>query len=87
MATGFFVSGRLMYLNYKDVDGGTETIYNDVTAGVDIGWRYLWEFESGYGMYLQFYGGVERFFFNGEIADAFGIPLLPVFGFHIGFHM
>jgi hypothetical protein len=87
MATGFFVSGRVMYLNFKYVDAGGETTYNDVTAGIDIGWRYLWEFESGFGMFLQLYGGVERFFFNGDIGDDFGFPILPVGGFHLGFHM
>jgi hypothetical protein len=87
MATGFFVSGRLMYLHFKFVDLGVEDIYNDVSAGIDIGWRYIWEFESGYGMLLQFYGGLERFFFNGDIGDDFGFPILPVAGFHIGFLM
>ncbi len=86
-ATGFFVSGRLMFLNVKYVDGATEEKYNDATAGIDIGWRYLWEFEGDWGMYLQFYGGLERFFFQGEISDIVGIPILPVFGFHLGFHM
>ena len=89
MATGFFVSGRVMYLNFRYVDENIskDETYNDVTAGIDIGWRYLWEFESGYGMFLQFYGGIERFFFNGDIGDDFGFPILPVAGFHLGFHM
>jgi hypothetical protein len=38
-------------------------------------------------MFLQFYGGIERFFFNGEIGDDIGFPLLPVAGLHLGFHM
>jgi hypothetical protein len=87
VATGFFISGRLMYLNFKFVDAGGTDTYNDVTAGVDIGWRYLWEFEGDFGMYLQFYGGIERFFFNGEIGDDLGLPIIPIGGFHIGFHM
>jgi hypothetical protein len=87
MATGFFVSGRVMYLHFNFVDVGIEHKYDDVTAGIDLGWRYLWEFESGYGMFLQFYGGIERFFFNGEIGDDIGFPLLPVAGLHLGFHM
>ena len=87
MATGFFISGRLMYLNFKYHDPGGDEAYDDVTAGIDIGWRYLWEFDSGWGMFLQFYGGIERFFFQGEIADLIGFPILPVAGFQIGFHM
>ena len=87
MATGFFVSGRLMYLNFTYHDATGDTTYNDLTAGVDIGWRYIWEFESGWGMFLQFYGGIERFILNGEIADDIGFPLLPVAGFHLGFQM
>jgi len=88
MATGFFISGRLMYLNFRFVDKGegTDKTYDDVTAGIDLGWRYLWEFENGWGMYLQFYGGIERFFFNRDISEDF-FPILPVTGFHIGFHM
>ena len=86
-ATGFFISGRLMFLHFKYVDEGSEETYNDATAGIDVGWRYLWEFEGGWGMYVQFYGGLERFFFNGEISDALGFPILPVGGFHLGFHM
>jgi ABC-type glycerol-3-phosphate transport system substrate-binding protein len=89
MATGFFISGRLMFLNFRYVDKATSTDYTkqDMSAGIDMGWRYLWEFEGGWGMFLQFYGGIERFFFNGDIADDFGFPILPVSGFHIGFHM
>jgi hypothetical protein len=88
MATGFFISGRLSYLRFTVVDeiASTEDVYDDATAGVDIGWRYIWEFENGWGMFLQFYGGAERFFFNGEISDEF-FPILPVTGFHFGFLM
>jgi hypothetical protein len=88
MATGFFISGRLTYLRFTWVDeiAATEDVYDDLTAGVDIGWRYIWEFDSGWGMFLQFYGGIERFFFNGEISDVF-FPILPVGGFQFGFLM
>jgi hypothetical protein len=59
-----------------------------MTAGVDLGWRYLWEFPKGWGMYIQGYGGVERFIIHGEIQELLGgWPILPVFGFQLGFHI
>ena len=85
--SGFFISGRLMYLNLVAVTLGIESgPYNDMTAGVDIGYRYKWDFPGKWGMNIQFYAGVDRYIFNGEISDEINFPLLPVSGFHIGFH-
>jgi hypothetical protein len=86
-ATGFWVGARFMYLNYTWVDGATETTYNDMTAGVELGYRYLWDFPGGWGMFIQGYFGIERYFFHGEIADLTGIPILLVGGMQLGFHM
>ena len=84
-ATGFFVSARLMYLHFVNVDLGVKSTYNDVSAGVDLGWRYRWQFAKGGGMLLQFYGGVERFFFQGDIGNHLILPIILVGGFHLGF--
>ena len=85
-ATGFFLSFRLMYLMLHIVEewDGIDETFHDIAAGTDIGWRYLWEFDNDWGMYLQGYFGVERFILNAEIADF--VPLLWVAGFQIGFH-
>jgi hypothetical protein len=85
--SGFFISGRLMYMNLTVVTLGVEEgPFNDVTAGVDIGYRYKWDFPGHWGMNIQAYYGIERYFFNGEISDLINFPLLLVGGFHIGFH-
>jgi hypothetical protein len=86
-ATGFFLSFRVVYLMFHIVDEweGIDETFHDLAVGTDIGWRYLWEFDNDWGMYLQGYFGVERFMLNAEIADLY-LPFLWVGGFQIGFH-
>jgi hypothetical protein len=87
-ATGFFLSIRLMYLMFHGVDewDGIDETYHDLSVGTDIGWRYLWEFDTGWGMYVQGYFGLERFLLNEEIADFLPLPIFSVYGLQIGFH-
>jgi len=86
-ATGFFLSFRVVYLMLHVVDewDGIDETFHDLAVGTDIGWRYLWEFDNDWGMYLQGYVGLDRFILNAEISQVF-IPILPFFGFQIGFH-
>jgi len=86
-ATGFFLSFRVVYLMLHIVDewADIDETFHDLAVGTDIGWRYLWEFDNDWGMYLQGYVGLDRFILNAEISQLF-IPILPFFGFQIGFH-
>ena len=59
--------------------------YNDFSIGVDLGSRWKWYFNKGFGMSLQVYAGAERFVTNKEITDTFyGLPFIYVYGFQIG---
>jgi hypothetical protein len=86
-ATGFFLSFRAMYMYFRAVDegAGIDERFDEFIIGTDVGWRYIWEFDNDWGMYLQGYVGVERFLLNYEIADLF-MPILFAWGFQIGFH-
>jgi hypothetical protein len=86
-ATGFFLSFRAMYMYFRAVDewDGIDETFHDFVMGTDIGWRYIWEFNNDWGMYLQGYFGIERFLLNYEISDIY-MPILFVWGFQIGFH-
>jgi len=86
-ATGFFLSFRFVYFMFHVVDewDDIDETFHDLAVGTDIGWRYLWEFDNDWGMYLQGYLGMERFLLHAEIAD-FHLPFFMVYGFQIGFH-
>jgi hypothetical protein len=77
-AQGFFLSGRVMMLQFQ-VEGAP-TGMTDFAVGMDIGWRFRWLFE-GWGLIFQAFGGIERAILHQE---TIGIPILPVFGFHFG---
>jgi hypothetical protein len=89
MATGFFFSFRLMYLFFRYVEewhdpaDSIDESFHDIAFGADIGWRYIWEFDNDWGMYLQGYLGIERHVLNTKISEFF-LPLLPVVGFQLG---
>ena len=80
---GFFVSGRLMYLQFTHVEDGIEDSTTDVSAGVDLGWRIKFSFDAPVGMFVQSFLGLERFILSGgDIGDY--LPILPVAGLHLG---
>ncbi len=78
-ARGFFISARLSYLNFS-IEGLPEANLSDFAVGIDLGVRIRWMFE-GWGLILQFYGGIERSFLHQEEV---GIPIWPVGGLHFG---
>ena len=85
---GFFIGGRVMYINIIPGDTGIDPI-SDMTAGIDLGWRFKWIFEAGWGMYFQSYFGIQRWLFQGgDMESTVGIafPIWPTIGLHFGFH-
>jgi hypothetical protein len=88
-AAGFFIGGRIMYLNVRPPASSTDPPVNDATAGIDLGWRFKWHFAGGWGMYFQSYLGIQRWILSGgELQDTIGvfIPIWPSFGMHFGVH-
>ena len=88
-ASGFFIGGRLMYLNVNTRDPVLDSI-NDVTAGIDLGWRSKWQLTEGFGMFFQTYLGVQRGIFNSSVQSIFGLlnlPIAPSAGLHFGIYL
>ena len=83
-AGGFFIGGRMMYLSIS-VPATGESV-NDVTAGVDIGWRFKWDLRGPIGMFFQMHIGVQRWILSGDIGSTIGLafPVLPTSGMHFG---
>lgn len=86
-ASGFFIGGRLMYLNISAL--GTDQSVNDMTAGIDIGWRFKWDLAGPLGMFFQTYFGVQRWVFAGDLQDTVGLafPIIPSTGLHFGIYL
>jgi len=85
-ASGFFIGGRLMYLNVDPADPLASTI-NDATAGIDLGWRWAWPIGQNFGMFFQTYLGVQRWIFSADIPPILGtlqLPIWPSAGLHFG---
>jgi hypothetical protein len=88
-ASGFFIGGRAMYLMVKLPEAAGGDSYSDMTAGVDLGWRFKWNFDAGWGMFFQTYVGIQRWIFRGgDFAETIGLafPLWPTGGMHFGVH-
>ncbi len=88
-ASGFFIGGRLMYLNVNTRDPAVDPI-NDMTAGIDIGWRWKWELTKAFGMFFQTHFGIQRWIFSGDIQDTLGflaLPIMPSAGLHFGIYL
>jgi len=88
-ATGFFIGGRVMYLNVRPPASSLEDPISDVTAGIDLGWRFKWHFEGGWGMFFQTYFGIQRWLLQGgEMQETIGIvlPIWPTAAMHFGVH-
>ena len=88
-ASGFFIGGRAMYLMVELPESVGGDSYSDMTAGIDLGWRFKWVFDAGWGMFFQTYIGVQRWIFQGgDFADTVGLafPLWPTAGMHFGVH-
>ncbi len=83
-AQGFFIGARMMYLHIS-VPEADESV-NDMTAGVDVGWRFTWDLQGPVGLFFQTHLGVQRWIFGGEIGETIGraIPILPTSGMHFG---
>ena len=88
-ASGFFIGGRLMYLNVNTRVEGADPI-NDMTAGIDIGTRWKWDLTKAFGMFFQMHFGIQRWVFSGDIQSAFGglnLPFWPSAGLHFGIYL
>jgi hypothetical protein len=85
-ASGFFIGGRIMYLNINPQDP-LEASINDATFGIDIGWRWKWLFSGSFGMFFQTHFGIQRWVFTGDMESPLGalnLPLWPSAGLHFG---
>ena len=83
-AAGFFLAGRLMYLNVNPADPALDSV-NDATAGIDLGWRWKWPLMDRFGMFFQTYFGIQRWVFSGDLQTLFGsfnLPFWPSAGLH-----
>lgn len=88
-ASGFFIGGRIMYLN---VDPGDplESTLNDAAVGIDLGWRWKWPLAGNIGMFFQTHFGVQRWIFSSGSPGLVGdirLPIWPTAGVHFGVYL
>ena len=82
-AQGFFIGARMMFFRFAIPE--TNVSLNDMTAGIDVGWRFKWDLRGPVGLFFQTHLGVQRWLFTGDL-DFWPFPILPTAGMHFGVH-
>ncbi len=85
-AQGFFIGGRMMFLRVTSPED--DITVNDMTAGIDVGWRFKWDLQGPVGLFFQTSLGFQRWIFSGDIGETVGLvfPVWPNAGMHFGVH-